>query len=180
MNLCKTVNPTRGQLNGENMFPYLYSRLRTWSCETGLAVPSLVSPFIVSSFRLILLFTHEIPPPVFRDGVHLFIPTIAIGSSPSLSGHAIESRWRSLPRVHRHREAVVPKIVRVTGAVFSGIAMVQLLCASLFPPPLLVQLFLFISLERSVSRQSSLPSYRVLRMNQCSFMTSINARTRRC
>ena len=30
-------------------------------------------------------------------------PPYAIGSVPSLSGHAIAYRWRSLPRVHRHR-----------------------------------------------------------------------------
>ena len=44
-------------------------------------------------------------PPEFRDGVHLFIynrHTYAIGSVPSLSGHAIAHRWRSLPRVRRH------------------------------------------------------------------------------
>ena len=29
-------------------------------------------------------------------------PPCAIGSVPSLSGHAIAYRWRSLPRVHRH------------------------------------------------------------------------------
>ena len=30
-------------------------------------------------------------------------PPYAIGSVPSLSGHAIAYRWRSLPRVRRHR-----------------------------------------------------------------------------
>ena len=30
-------------------------------------------------------------------------PPYAIGSVPSLSGHAIAYRWRSMPRVHRHR-----------------------------------------------------------------------------
>ena len=30
-------------------------------------------------------------------------PSYAIGSVPSLSGHAIAYRWRSLPRVRRHR-----------------------------------------------------------------------------
>ena len=30
-------------------------------------------------------------------------PPYAIGSVPSLSGHATAYRWRSLPRVHRHR-----------------------------------------------------------------------------
>ena len=46
-------------------------------------------------------------PPEFRGGVHLFIIyKIAIrhiGSVPSLSGHAIAYRWRSLLRVRRHR-----------------------------------------------------------------------------
>ena len=35
--------------------------------------------------------------------IYLFKPPYAIGSVPSLSGHAIAYRWRSLPRVHRHR-----------------------------------------------------------------------------
>ena len=35
--------------------------------------------------------------------VYLFKRPFAIGSVPSLSGHAIVYRWRSLPRVRRHR-----------------------------------------------------------------------------
>ena len=34
---------------------------------------------------------------------YLFKPPYAIGSVPSLSGLAIAYRWRSLPRVRRHR-----------------------------------------------------------------------------
>ena len=50
-------NPACGQLNRENMnFPCPRSRPRVWSCETGSAVPSRVSPLI--------LF-----PPAFRHGV---------------------------------------------------------------------------------------------------------------
>ena len=50
------------------------------------------------------MLTYGIPPE-FRGGVHLFIqkPPYAIGSVPSFSGHAIAYRWRSLPRVRRHR-----------------------------------------------------------------------------
>ena len=33
----------------------------------------------------------------------LFLPPYAIGSLPSLSGQAIAYRWRSLPRVRRHK-----------------------------------------------------------------------------
>ena len=56
-------------------------------------------------------------------------PPYAIGSVPSLSGHAIAYRWRSLPRVRRHRaskpqgssERMLPWQV----------TMDQLICASL-------------------------------------------------
>ena len=56
-------------------------------------------------------------------------PPYAIGSVPSLSGHALAYRWRSLPRVRRHRaskpqgssELVLPWQV----------TMDQLVCASL-------------------------------------------------
>ena len=56
-------------------------------------------------------------------------PPYAIGSVPSLSGHAIAYRWRSLPRVRRHRaskpqgssERVLPWQV----------TMDQLICASI-------------------------------------------------
>ena len=75
--------------------------MRNWSGETGSAVPPRVS-LLISILRLKLTYGS---PPEFRDGVHLFIskPLYAIGSVPSLSGHAIAYRWRSLPRVRRHR-----------------------------------------------------------------------------
>ena len=76
------------------------------------------------------MLTYGIPPE-FRGGVHLFMqkPPYAIESVPSLSGHANAYRWRSLPRVRRHRaskpqgspERVLPWQV----------TMDQLICASL-------------------------------------------------
>ena len=51
---------------------------------------------------LLIVISHKIPP-AFREGVHIFIPSAAIGPVPSLSGHTIAYRWRSLPRVRRHR-----------------------------------------------------------------------------
>ena len=74
-------NPARGQLNRKKMFPCRRSRLRIWSREKGSAVPSRVS-LLIYTLRLILVRTHGIPP-AFRDGVHLFIPSTAIGSAPS-------------------------------------------------------------------------------------------------
>ena len=35
--------------------------------------------------------------------IYIFRPPYAIGPVPSLSGHAFAYRWRSLPRVRRHR-----------------------------------------------------------------------------
>ena len=51
-----------------------------------------------------MVLTYGIPPE-FRGGVHLFIfkPPYAIVPGPSISGHAIAYRWRSLPRVRQHR-----------------------------------------------------------------------------
>ena len=77
------------------------SRLRICFRETGSAVPSRVS-LLTSILTLNLVLTYGIPPEV-RGGVHLLIPPYAIGSVPSLSGHAIAYRWRSLPRVRWHR-----------------------------------------------------------------------------
>ena len=55
-------------------------------------------------------------------------PPYAIGSVPSLSGHTIACRWRSLPRVRRHRaskpqgssERVLPWQVTMCECVFSS------------------------------------------------------------
>ena len=38
-----------------------------------------------------------------RRPLNYFKPPYVVGSVPSLSGHAIAYRWRSLPRVRRHR-----------------------------------------------------------------------------
>ena len=54
----------------------------------------------------------------------------AIGPVPSLSGHAITYRWRSLPRVRRHRAS---KPQRSSERVLPSrqVTMDQLICASL-------------------------------------------------
>ena len=68
----KIANLARGQLKRETLFfPCPRSRLKIWSRETGLAVPSHVS-LLISILRLNLVLTYGIPPD-FRDGVHLFI-----------------------------------------------------------------------------------------------------------
>ena len=57
-------------------------------------------------------------------------PLYAIGSVPSLSGHAIAYRWRSLPRVHRHRaskpqgssERVLPWQITMDQLIFASLS----------------------------------------------------------
>ena len=57
-------------------------------------------------------------------------PYYAIGSVPSLSGHAIAYRWRSLPRVRRHRaskpqgssERVLPWQVTMDQLIFASLS----------------------------------------------------------
>ena len=57
-------------------------------------------------------------------------PPYAIGSVPSLSGHAIAYRWRSLPRVLRHRaskpqgssERVLPWQITMDQLIFASLS----------------------------------------------------------
>ena len=57
-------------------------------------------------------------------------PPYAIGSVPSLSGHAIAYRWRSLPRVRRHRaskpqgssERVLPWKITMDQLIFASLS----------------------------------------------------------
>ena len=71
----KVANPVQGQLHlsakqEKITLPCPRSRrLRIWSRETGLAVPSRFS-LIISIRRLDLVLTYEIPPE-FRGGFHL-------------------------------------------------------------------------------------------------------------
>ena len=58
------------------------------------------------------------------------IPPYAVGSVPSLSGHAIAYRWRSLPRVRRHRaskpqgssERVLPWQVTMDQLIYASLS----------------------------------------------------------
>ena len=77
-------------------------------------------------------------PPEFRGGVHIFLPAPhTIGSVPSLSGHAIAYRLRSLPRVRWHR-ANSPQGSSSNGCCLCITMDQMLLCSSLFPHPLLI------------------------------------------
>ena len=95
----------------------------------------LACSFFILTLNLVL--THGIPHE-FRGGVHIFLPAPhTIGSVPSLSGHAIAYRLRSLRRVRWHR-ASSPQGSSGDGCCLCITADQMLLCSSLFPHPLLV------------------------------------------
>ena len=52
---------------------------------------------------ILTVLTGFLPSSAAAAFIYLFKPPYAIGSVPSLSGHAIAYLWRSLPRVRRHR-----------------------------------------------------------------------------
>ena len=104
---------------GRCFSPSPRSRLRIWSRETGLTVPSRGSPLILNTQAESdwLIINHQSSIINHQSGAysrdssrfprrrpHIYIPsTTIIGSVPSSSGHAISYRWRSLPRVRWHR-----------------------------------------------------------------------------
>ena len=88
-------------------FPCLRSCLKLSSRETGSAIPSRLARWF-STIRLNLVLIHGIIPALFPRR-RPSIPSTAIGSVPSLSGHEIAYRWRSLPTVCRHKATSNPQ-----------------------------------------------------------------------
>ena len=115
---------------GKSIFPCPRSRLRIWSRETGSAVSSVQrqpahlhtqaesGAYLPDSSRV----------PRRRSFIYLK-PPYATGPFPSLSGHALVYRWRSLPRVRRCRAS---KPQGISERVLPWqVTMDQLICASL-------------------------------------------------
>ena len=139
------------------MFPCPRSCLRIWSRETGSAVPSRVSLFILHTQAESGAYLRDSSRVPRRCPYIYFKPPYAIGSVPSLSGLAIAYRWRSLPRVRRHRaskpqgssERVLPWQVTVD----------QLICASLSHAhywfELIVDQQILIWLKKKIKNQKS-------------------------
>ena len=102
---CQSCSWSAEQGKMNFISPCLRSRPRIWSRETGSAVPSRVSLLFLhnQAESSIWCFHGGIPPDSAAAFIHLFEPPYAIGSVPSSSGHVFAYRWRSLPRVRRHR-----------------------------------------------------------------------------
>ena len=95
------ANPARGQLNRENNIPLSPCVPENLVSRDGFSRPfprQPAHPHTQAESVAYLRDSSRVPRrrPFMK-------PPYAIGSVPSLSGHAIAYRWRSLPRVRRHR-----------------------------------------------------------------------------
>ena len=131
----KVANPARGQLNiqRKRIFPCSRTRLRIWSRETGSAVPSRVSLFIVHTQAESGAYSRDSSRfPRRRPFIYLHRQNTPSGQS--------RVNWAMQLRtdgVHCRESAgtgrVVLKVVPVTGAAILQGTMDQLMCASIFP-----------------------------------------------
>ena len=124
----KVANPARGQLNRENNIPLSPCVPENLVSRDGFSRPVPRQPAH--------LHTQAESGAYLRDYSRVprqrpFIkPPYAIGSVPSLSGHAIAYRWRSLPRVRRHRaskpqgssEPVLPWQITMDQLIFASLS----------------------------------------------------------
>ena len=124
----KVANPARGQLNRENEYSRPRACLKNLVSRDGFSRPVPRQPAH--------LHTQAESGAYLRDSSRVprrrpfMKPPYAIGSVPSLSGHAIAYRWRLLPRVRRHRtskhqgssERVLPRQVTMDQLIFASLS----------------------------------------------------------
>ena len=125
----QVANPARGQLNRENgYFPVPFAPENLVSRDRfGSPVPRQPAHLHTQAESGALL-TGFLPSSAAAS-IYLFKAPHTIGAVPSLSGHAIAYRYRSLPRVRRHRAS---KAQGSSNRVLPWqVTMDQLICASL-------------------------------------------------
>ena len=124
----KVANPARAQLNREKKVPLFEFVLENLVSRDGFGSPVPRQPAH--------LHTQAESGAYLRDSSRVprrrpfMKPPYAIGSVPSLSGHAIAYRWRSLPRVRRHRasipqgsfERVLPSQVTMDQLIYASLS----------------------------------------------------------
>ena len=130
----KVANPARGQLNRENNIPLSPCVPENLVSRDGFSRPVPRQPAH--------LHTQAESGAYLRDSSQVprrrpfMKPPHAIGSVPSLSGHAIAYRWRSLPRVRRHRaskpqgssERVLPWQITMDQLIFASLSPTHYWC----------------------------------------------------
>ena len=124
----KVANPARGQLNRENNIPLSPCVPENLVSRDGFSRPVPRQPAH--------LHTQAESSAYLRDSSRVprrrpfMKPPYAIGSVPSLSGHAVAYRWRSLPRVRRHSaskpqgssERVLPWQITMDQLIFASLS----------------------------------------------------------
>ena len=124
----KVANPARGQLNRENNIPPSPCVPENLVSRDGFSRPV--------PRQLAHLHTQAESGAYLRDSSRVprrrpfMKPPYAIGSVPSLSGYTIAYRWRSLPRVRRHRaskprcssERVLPWQINMDQLIFASLS----------------------------------------------------------
>ena len=99
----KVANPARGQLNRENEYFPVRVRAENLVSRDGFGSPVPRQPVHLQTQAESGTYIRDSSRfPQRRTLLYLKRPD-AIKSVPSLSDHAIAHRWRSLPRVRRHR-----------------------------------------------------------------------------
>ena len=124
----KVANPARGQLNRENNIPLSPCVPENLVSRDGFSRPVPHQPAHLhtqAESGAYLRYSSRVPRrrPFMK-------PPYAIGPVPSLSGHAIAYRWRSLPRVRRHRankpqgssERVLPWQITMDQLIFASLS----------------------------------------------------------
>ena len=108
-------------------------------CSVARPAPSQPAHFPILGLNLYLL-TGFLPISAAAS-IYLFERPYAIGSVPSLSGHHAIIAYRCVycrKFAGTESSLVVLKVFPVTGAAILQVTIDQLMCASLFPHPLLV------------------------------------------
>ena len=124
----KVANPARGQLNREKdipLSPFVHENV-VW--RDGFSRPVPRQPAHLHTQAESGAYLRDFSRvPRWRPFMK---PPYAIGSVPSLSGHAIAYRWCSLPRVRRHRasklqgssERVLPSQITMDQLIFASLS----------------------------------------------------------
>ena len=126
----KVANPARGQPNREMNISLSAFAPGNLVSRDGFGSPVPRQPAHLhtqAEFGAYLRDSSRVP----RRRPFIYLnPPYVIGSVPSLSGHAIAYRWRSLPRVRRHRaskpqgssERVLPRQVTMDQLIFGSLS----------------------------------------------------------
>ena len=124
----KVANPASGQLNRENNIPLSPCMPENLVSRDGFSRPVPRQPAHLHTQAESGAYLRESSRVSRRRP--FMKPPYAIGSVPSLSGHAIAYRWRSLPRVRRHRaskpqgssERVLPWQITMDQLIFASLS----------------------------------------------------------